>query len=338
MARYYHLHDLCIRASSDHPDVVQMLDRTLRYKGAEASSNPEAADLSLTFSVGTALPSVPDTARHLGQSEHGHIDVWMADERMMLHHPEAGVLIDLHDGSAAASITPDLLAARDGQRRDPLFYLITFSLVILLRYRGWFALHTAALAREGHGLLLVAQSDSGKSTATMNLVRQGWDYLSDDTVLLRTESERARAYSFRRNFCVDPDATALFPELARREWPASLSDATKWQVDVDALFPGQYAPTAIPRVLVLPQITSAPKSRIEPVDAKTVLGHLIEQGALFLTPDPAVAEQHLNVFRRLIQQSQTYRLYAARDLLDKPHRTHELLAPLLRNASAAASG
>jgi hypothetical protein len=89
-------------------------------------------------------------------------------------------------------------------------------------------------------------------------------------------------------------------------------------------------------VLVLPEITPAPKSRIEPVDAKTVLGHLIEQGALFLTPDPTVAEQQLNVFRRLIQQSQTYRLHAARDLLDEPRRTHALLAPLVRNASATA--
>lgn len=336
MACHYRLHDLHIQASSNHPDVAQTLDRTLRYKGAVALSEPEAADVSLTFSVGRAMPSKPDTARHLGQSEHGNIDVWMGDNQMMLQHPEAGVSIDPHAGSAAASITPALLTARDGQRRDPLFYLITFSLVILLRYRGWFALHTAALAQGGHGLLLVAQSDSGKSTATMNLVRQGWDYLSDDTVLLRTESKHARAYSFRRNFCVDPDATALFPELARREWPASLSDATKWQVEVDALFPGQYAPTAVPRVLVLPEITPAPKSRIEPVDAKTVLGHLIEQGALFLTPDPTVAEQQLNVFRRLIQQSQTYRLHAARDLLDEPRRTHALLAPLVRNASATA--
>lgn len=336
MTRHYQLHELRIQASSDHPDVAKMLDRTLHYKGAEALSASGATDLSLTFSVGDAFPSVPDVARHLGRSEHGDIDVWMADEQMALQHVGAGVSIDPHAGTATASITPDLLAAREDQRRDPLFYLITFSLVILLRYKGWFALHTAALALDGRGLLLVAQSDSGKSTATLNLVRKGWDYLSDDTVLLHGEDNCARAHSFRRNFCVDPDATTLFPELARRDWPASLSDATKWQVDIDALFPDQYAPTAVPRVLVLPEIAGESKSRVEPVDAKTVLGQLIDQGALFLTPDPAVAQQQLSVFRRLIQQSQAYRLHAGRDLLDKPHRTHELLAPLLHSASTAA--
>jgi len=338
MTRHYQLHGLRIQASSDHPDVAQMPDRTLRYKGAEALSHSGAADLSLTFSVGGALPSVPDTARHLGQSEHGDIDVWMADDQMTLQHAEAGVSINPHAGTSTASITPDLLAAREARRRDPLFYLITFSLVILLRYKGWFALHTAALARDGRGLLLVAQSDSGKSTATLNLVRQGWDYLSDDTVLLHAEEDCTRAHSFRRNFCVDSDATTLFPELGRRDWPASLSDATKWQVDIDTLFPGQYVPTAVPRVLILPEIAGESKSRVEPVDAKTVLGQLIDQGALFLTPDPAVARRQLSIFRRLIQQSQAYRMHAGRDLLDKPRRTHELLAPLLRNASETASG
>ena len=335
MSRFYQLHGVCVRTTANHPAVKEMLHRALRYKGAEALSTPGTADLVLSFSVDREPASVPDDARHLGQSEHGHIDVWMTADRMMLNHTEASVIIDQHAGTATATITPDLMDARVHKRRDPLFYLITFSLVILLRYRGWFALHTAALARDDHGLLLVAQSDSGKSTATMNLVRQGWSYLSDDTVLLRETGDRVEAHSFRRNFCVDPEATALFPELADQDWPASLSDADKWQVDIDALYPNQYAPIATPRVLILPEIVDAPVSRVEPVDAKETLATLIDQGALFLTPDPSVARQHLEVFRRLIEQTHAYRLHAGRDLLASSDRIHALLAPLLETHDPA---
>jgi hypothetical protein len=336
MTRRYQLYDLCIGTESDHPTVEQMLDRTLHYKGAELLESPTAADITLDFQAGRSVTEIPGDARLLGQSAHGGIDAWMTDDCMLLRHGEATVQLIPRAGTAMAALTPDLLAAHTNThtQRDPLFYLITFSLIILLRYRGWYALHTAALALDGRGLLLVAESDSGKSTATLNLVRQGWAYLSDDTVLLHTVGHRVLAHSFRRNFCVDPEATTLFPELADHDWPTSLSDATKWQVDIDALYPGQFTPTTTPRILIAPDITEGPKSRLEPMDAKAALGQLIDQGALFLTPDPTVARRHLEVFRQLVQQAHAYRLHAGRDLLDRPDRIHALLAPLLRDASA----
>lgn len=329
MPQHYHLHGLRIRSASDHPAVDQMLRRTLRYKGAEATAGADAADLMLDFSLERAAPAIPDAARHLGDSEHGDIGVWTTDDRMFLRRGDAMVSLHPASGRAEAALAPDLLAAHATQRRDPLFYLITFSLVILLRYRGWFALHTAALARDGRGLLLVAQSDSGKSTTTLNLVRHGWHYLSDDTVLLRPVGDRVQAHSFRRNFCVDPDATAHFPELAGHDWPPSLSDATKWQVDVELIYPGQFTPTCTPHLLVLPEIADAPESRVEPVDAKVALAQLLDQGAFFLTPDRSIASRHLDLFSQLIDQTRTYRLHAGRDLLEDDRTIHALLAPLL---------
>jgi hypothetical protein len=249
---------------------------------------------------------------------------------MFLRHGDATVVLHVKTGTAEATITPDVLSAHHHHRRNPLCYLITSSLVILLRYGGWYALHTAALALDGCGLLLVAQSDSGKSTATLNLVRQGWRYLSDDTVLLHTEDDRVQAYAFRRHFCVDPDATAHFPELGGHDWPPSLSDAQKWQVDVDRLYPDQFAPVCTPRVLVLPEIVDSPESHVEPVDAKVALAQLVDQGALFLTPSPDVARRHLDVLAQLVNQSRTYQLRAGRDLLRTSRTIHALLAPLLR--------
>lgn len=335
MAHYYRLHGLHIRTASDHPVAARALHRTLRYKGAEVVSGPSESDLSLEFDVGGVGASIPEDARLLGTGEKSEIDVWMASDRMVLRRGDATVDLRPEKGTAEASLTPDVIEAHDSQRRSPLFYMITVSLVILLRYRDWFPLHAAALVHEGDGALLVGRSGSGKSTATLTLLRKGWTYLSDDTVLLRAVGNRIRARSFRRNLCVDPEAAGHFPELNDHEWPPSLSDPAKWQVDVDKIYPGQSASTCTPRLLVLPEIMDASKSRVEPVDASTALGQLINQGAFFLIPDSEVADRHLTVLRRLIEQSHSYRLYAGRDALGESRTVHELLAPLLESRPTA---
>jgi hypothetical protein len=176
----------------------------------------------------------------------------------------------------------------------------------------------------------VAQSDSGKSTVTLNLVRQNWDYLSDDTVLLRDTEAGIQAYSFRRNFCVDPEAVEYFPELAGQDWPSSLSDRMKWQVSVDDIYPGQFRSLCDPRVILLPKIVDEPRSRVAPADTKTALTALMKQSAFFLTPDRKVARHHLNVLRRLLDQSELYHLYAGRDARDDPNAVDILLRPLLK--------
>jgi hypothetical protein len=333
--QHFQLHGLGIRVVSDNPAVGQMLHRTLRYKGASAVSSG-TTDLTLDFSTTRAHVPIPESARLLGQSDRGGISVWKTPSRMFLCRGDATVVLHVETGTAEATLTPSVLSAHDHHRRDPLFYLITSSLVILLRYGGWYALHTAALALDGRGLLLVAQSDSGKSTATLNLVRQGWHYLSDDTVLLHAEDDRVQAYTFRRRFCLDPDATAYFPALDGHDWPPSLSDAEKWQVDVDRLYPGRFAPVCTPRVLVLPVIVDSPESHVEPVDAKVALAQLVDQGALFLTPSPDVARRHLDVLAQLVNQSRAYQLRAGRDLLRTSRTIHTLLAPLLRANSSPA--
>lgn len=328
MAQYYQLHDLRIRTRSDHPTVERMLRRTLRYKGAEALSSAEEVDITLDFCVDQTVSANLDEAQHLGTTERGGIEVWKAPDRMLLCRDESRVHL-LETGQAEATLGSDILSAHVDQRRNPLFYTIVLSFVILLRYRGWYPLHTAALRRDECGVLLVARSESGKSTAALQLVREGWRYLSDDTVLLKPDPSHVQAYSFRRPFCVHPEGAQHFPELCDRQWPPSLSDAEKWQVDLGEVYPGQFTPTCTPQIVVFPEIVDAAQSELEVAETKTALAHLIDQTAFFLTPDPDVASEHLDVLRGLIEQSQVYHLYAGRDVLDESSTLPALLHALL---------
>lgn len=322
------LYDVQIRADADAPHVADALRQTLRYKGAAPDESTASAELTLDFSTNRPTLSVPKPARRIGRTEHGSIWIWQGDDAMYLSRGDSMVALRPDAGIARAHIGADLSTPSDA-RRDPLFYLITMSLVILLRYRGWFPLHAAAVAQNGQGVLLTAESDSGKSTTALNLVRQGWSYLSDDTVLLREEDDRVQACSFRTDFCVDPEAADLFPALADTDWPPSLSDTSKWRVDGQAVFPGQFTPTCVPRVLVVPSIVDRDTSTLTPADQKDVLGALFRQGALSMIPDRAVAEQHLNLLKRLTHQADAYYLEAGRDALDTPEVLDRLLAPTL---------
>lgn len=338
MPQYYRLHDLHLRATSDHPAARRLLHRTLRYKGArhagaETTLPSDGIDATLDFSVDRVPASPPEDARHIDISEHPGIDVWKTSNRIILRREGTTVDLNSEAGVAEAAIATDLLDAPTSRRDQALVYfLAAFSLAILLRARGWFPLHAAGLAHGGRGALLTAGSGSGKSTAALSLVRNGWTYLSDDTVLLRSEEDQIRAYSFRRDFCVDASIAAHFPELDGLEWPPSLSDPAKWQVDPGRLYPGQSAAACTPRLLVLPQLVDAPESRVEPVGTKPALERLLDQGGFFLAPGSDAADRHLAVLRRLIDQARTYRFYAGRDVLEDPRTVHTLLAPLLEDA------
>lgn len=310
-----------------------MLHRTLRYKGAKAAPDSEDPDVALDFCADRALASLPKDSRHVDTTEHGDIEVWKTSDRMVLRREETTVDIHPNTGTAKGAIDPDLPTVHAHRRRSPLFYLITISLAVLLRHRGWFPLHAAGLSRSGRGVLFPAGSGRGKSTAALDLVQSGWQCLSDDSVLLRSGDDEIRAYSYRPDFCVDPGMEAHFPELESPEWPPSLSDSSKWQVDTDRIYPGQSIPSCTPRLVVLPEIADAAESSVEPVAAKPALEALIGQGAFLLTPDPSVADRHLTLLRHLLDQSRTYRLHAGRDVLETSDALHDMLAPLLEGAT-----
>lgn len=332
MPSFYRLHGILLRVDSDDRNVGDMLDRTIRYKGADPVDPADDAALTLDVAVDRGPARRPDTARHVATTEHCDIDVWRTEEGMLLCVGATTVEIRTDEGTARGAIAPELLAARSERRRDPLYYLITLSLVILLRSRGWFPLHAAALARDGRGILLTARSGSGKSTAALTLVRSGWAYVSDDTVLLRAAGDRIGAYAFRRNFCIDPSMARHFPQLEGTDWPVSLSDASKWQVDPAQVYSGSRALSCTPRVVVLPTLVEAAESRVEPVGAKVVLEQLIRQGAFLLTSDSDAADRHLAALRQLLDQSHTYRFHAGRDVLEDPGTLHGHFSPLLETA------
>jgi hypothetical protein len=80
--------------------------------------------------------------------------------------------------------------------------------------RDFLNLHAGGLVRDGGALVLPARPDIGKSTLTVALMRQGFDYLSDEVGAI--DPITGRAYPFPKRVSLDHDSVRFFPEVEGR--------------------------------------------------------------------------------------------------------------------------
>jgi hypothetical protein len=199
-------------------------------------------------------------------------------------------------------------------------------LVGLTQAAGWVSLHAAVLVRNGRGVMLLAESDAGKSTTAFQLVRQGWQFVSDDSVLLRETNRGIEVRSMRPHFCLDAGSERYFPELGGRDWPEMVRDEVKWRVDAEVLYPGRFVSSCRPATIVLPSMTGAVHSTLAPTSSRSVVPALLQQSGFRLAVGSERAERHFRLIGRLLQQCTTYRFEAGQDVLEDGPRVARLFA------------
>ena len=193
-----------------------------------------------------------------------------------------------------------------------------FGLLKLLRPLGIYSLHAAGLAAgDGPGLLLVGPSGSGKSTLTIGLVREGWKYLSDDAVLLRHGSQGVEARACRRSFYIDAARSRDYCDLSLGKKAPDSKGRQRRRVGINKAYPEQYVDRCVPRLMIFPHITRQDRSTLMPIDRARALGVLLAESAPQLFDRSAMAG-HLELLKRLLQQTEIYELNAGTDLYREP--------------------
>ena len=71
--------------------------------------------------------------------------------------------------------------------------------------------HAGGVARDGSGVMLPAEPESGKTTLTAGLVRHGFDYLTDEGVAFRPGTNIVEPYP--KPLSIDVGSWPLFPEF-----------------------------------------------------------------------------------------------------------------------------
>ena len=216
----------------------------------------------------------------------------------MLCSPATGLV-----QSAVLSDGPgDVLAAY------PFF---TIPLMEVMKRRGRFPLHAGYVAREGRGVLLVGMSGSGKSTLTAALVRDGWDFLSDDTVFVVRQAGATWVWGFSDEIDCSDDTAGMFPELGHLVGVPTLTGRDKHPVDVQRAFGVLPVLACRPHALVLPTISGERRSVLRAVSAGYALQEIAPN---VLLTQPTATQAHLDVLAELVREIPCYSLATGTDL------------------------
>lgn len=269
--RYFRFGGCLVALECNEPELADALDAYFRDFAAPAG----AADLRIaaleTQATPLALPFL-DWPRDGGKR--GRKDTF-ADRG------DCRVLRKLRTGMQFL-IAPDRLVAF-GPCRANLNQVINFAISQYMGWlldRGWRLCHAAGVARDGRGLAISAASGGGKSTLALHLVSRGWDFVSNDRLLLKAEDGAVLQAGVPKQPRVNPgtllhnpDLTALLPP-ARRDALGRLDTETLWRLEekydvpIAAVFgPGRFrlqAPLAA-LVLLSWRLDDAGPTRLRPV-------------------------------------------------------------------------
>jgi hypothetical protein len=206
-------------------------------------------------------------------------------------------------------------AARE---RAALARLIFNASMTAMRRCGLFELHAAGLVEPEtrEGILFVGPSGSGKSTFATQLASAGWQYLSDDTLLLTLNEEFVEARALRRVFAVTQPTVAAsllagYEDLLTEPVPF---DPLKRRFEPEKIFPGGFTDICIPRTIFFPSITGDEASHVRRLAQADTMARLIRMCPWACYDKPA-ARAHLEALSRLAQQVRAFELMAGTDLL-----------------------
>jgi len=196
-------------------------------------------------------------------------------------------------------------------------------LLFLLRRLGWFELHGGACVHSGKGYVFTGPPGSGKTSAVLSLIEAGWDYVSDDALLVRQVPQPGATAAIclragRIVFSVTSATLDRFPALrphAERRWQRT----EKWVVNPAALWPQQHVLSVQPAFLFFCQLWEAEETRVLPLAATDALSHLMANSP-WLALDRETAAAHLATYRKLAESCYSFALLAGRDVWHEPSR------------------
>lgn len=230
------------------------------------------------------------------------------------------VQFDSATRNCAAFIRPEIQ-----NEMSTICSLVSGPLIETMKSAGRFYLHAAGLCHNGIGYLVSGDGGCGKTTSALNLVRSGFDYVSDDSLLMDARHGTIRVYPWYRDFHLSKDLCRRYSELADLMGEHQ-SEEDKVSVDVSQYFQGSYRQWIEPDVIIFPRIRSYPTSVVLSLGPTEMFTRLMKQ--IFLASDPVTAERQLESIKTLVRQTSGFELLGGRDLLEDPDTLVSLITRL----------
>ncbi|HKP37233.1 MAG TPA: hypothetical protein VJT71_10260 [Pyrinomonadaceae bacterium] len=273
----------------------------------------------------TADNNRPQPPAHLESFEVAEGGVCRTDERTYFFESNQSVVRADYDEPPCVEVW---VGNEPGDReRTALARLIFNSAMTAMRRCGLFELHAAGVVNpDGVGVLIIGPSGSSKSTLAIQMADAGWQYLSDDSLLLYREEEVVHARALRRVFALS-DETFSVSGIGRMESLETETlpfDPLKKRFEPRSVFPDRFTEVCEPRVLLFSRVTRETESRTTKLSQGETMAQLIRMCPWACYDKPA-AQAHLNVLATLARQARGYELLAGTDLFgDAEHAANYL--------------
>ena len=211
-------------------------------------------------------------------------------------------------------------AAASTPRRLFTAIMVFMALMRALRGRGQFHLHAGAVVTPGgRPWLVVGRSGAGKTTTTLALVRAGFSFLGDDSVLLRQGQAGVEILPLPLDFHLAPRTAEAFADLAPELGETIDEGALKRRLDARRTFASQrLGRVGPPAALVFPAVTDAARTSIEPRPPALAMGELLHGSALLTVEGMADVRSQVALLEAIVGRATCWSLALGADALADP--------------------
>ncbi|HXI24947.1 MAG TPA: hypothetical protein VNG71_13875 [Pyrinomonadaceae bacterium] len=320
----YSVAGLSIWVESDEAWIADAFDR--QFSGSHLKPSTRNGAPSTTIRIfDSRPPALPFGLESFAVAEGGRCFT----DGSVYHIAHNGSLVSI-DCKAPATVKVWLGAsALSGAALARLFFTAAAAAV---RRCNLYELHAGCIVEptSGKGVVLIGPSGSGKSTLTAQLAAAGWGYLSDDSLLLRTQRELPEVHALRRIFAVTEqaiDAGGLL-ELENGLGAPMALDPAKRRFDPFEAFPNQFVESCAPSVVVFPSVGNVTESAAERLTQAEAMSELIGL-CPWASYDRVAAHGYLGALSALARACAAYRLHLGLDVFGDTVRASGLLRSLL---------
>jgi len=191
---------------------------------------------------------------------------------------------------------------------------VSIALFWLMQKFGYHALHAnTVINKSSRSILLIGDSGSSKTTTSLNLARQGWNFFSDDIAVLKQNGSDVCVYGFRNYFSLCVEDIDRYGFEIDEFW----EENKKVDIELSAVSTHGDLSWVKPDILIFLNKKAGQKTTIDPLNKLEAICSLIEtSGGIFISKNKA--EEQMNLLKNLINMAKCYRMQKGRDLLQKP--------------------
>ena len=210
--------------------------------------------------------------------------------------------------------------------------LLSQALSPAFRRSGIFEIHSAAVIppQSNSAIMIAGTSGSGKSTLTTQLASSGWDYLSDD-ILLLTAGEELQLHGFRRFFALTNETLGAAGLTALKNSGVTNS---KQRIIPQDHFSRPPIERATPGAIVFPTITGQGESQIKALSPAQTMSRVLRL-CPWASYDKGTSVEHLRVLGCLANNLNGFDLLAGTDILNDSHLTARMFFKIASKAFSA---